>query len=64
MKNSLFRFMFGILVMLLFGIPQAKGYVGVGDTAPDFTLISVDGDTISLSDYAGQPVLLNFFHYN
>jgi peroxiredoxin len=29
--------------------------------APDFTLTSLDGETISLSDFRGQPVILNFW---
>ena len=33
----------------------------VGDRAPDFTLKSLDGETVSLSDYAGRPVVLNFW---
>ncbi len=33
----------------------------VGDTAPDFTLSTLDGKTVSLSDYAGKPVVLNFW---
>ena len=32
----------------------------VGDTAPDFTLESVDGNSISLSDFRGKVVLLVF----
>jgi cytochrome oxidase Cu insertion factor (SCO1/SenC/PrrC family) len=64
MKKITALFALVIVLMLSLGIQQAKSYVGVGDTAPDFTLVSVNGDTISLSDYAGQPVLLNFFHYN
>ena len=35
--------------------------ITVGSSAPDFTLLAADGSTVSLSDYAGQPVLL-FFH--
>jgi peroxiredoxin len=31
------------------------------DPAPDFTLISLDGQEISLGDYQGQWVLLNFW---
>jgi cytochrome c biogenesis protein CcmG/thiol:disulfide interchange protein DsbE len=33
----------------------------VGDTAPDFTLPTLDGKTVRLSDYAGKPVVLNFW---
>jgi len=33
----------------------------VGDPAPDFTLKTFDGKTVSLSDYAGKPVVLNFW---
>ena len=33
-----------------------------GDTAPDFTLTSLDGSSITLSDYEGdKPVILDFF---
>jgi peroxiredoxin len=32
-----------------------------GNRAPDFTLRSVDGETFSLSDLRGQPVVLNFW---
>lgn len=33
----------------------------VGDPAPDFTLEDMDGNMISLSDYRGTFVVLNFF---
>jgi cytochrome oxidase Cu insertion factor (SCO1/SenC/PrrC family) len=29
---------------------------------PDFKLELLDGKTISLQDYRGKPVLINFFH--
>lgn len=32
-----------------------------GDTAPGFTLQTLDGVPASLSDYAGRPVLINFW---
>ena len=32
--------------------------VNVGDKAPDFTLPSLDGRDVSLSDYAGKRVAL------
>ncbi len=35
--------------------------VGIGDKAPDFTLAGTGGVTHTLSDYAGQPVVLVFY---
>jgi peroxiredoxin len=31
----------------------------IGDKAPDFTLPGIDGKNVSLSDYAGKPVVIN-----
>ena len=33
----------------------------IGNQAPDFTLKTLDGATIHLSDYRGKPVLVNFW---
>jgi len=30
-------------------------------TAPDFTVYTVDGNTVKLSDYFGKPIILNFW---
>ncbi len=35
--------------------------VRIGDRAPDFALADLDGDTVRLSDFAGRPVLVNFW---
>ena len=35
-----------------------------GDAAPNFTLKMLNGRTVSLSDYRGTPVLLNFWEIN
>ena len=32
-----------------------------GNLAPNFTLTNIDGETVSLSDYRGQAVLINFW---
>lgn len=40
---------------------STQNEIEIGNTAPDFTLTSSDGDEVSLSEYQGQPVLL-FFH--
>ena len=40
---------------------SARGGVGVGDKAPDFTLRGTGGRTYSLADYRGQPVVIVFY---
>ncbi|MEK4028000.1 redoxin domain-containing protein [Pseudobacillus sp. FSL P4-0506] len=35
--------------------------IGLGDQAPDFTLQTLDGKKVSLSDYRGKKVMLNFW---
>lgn len=43
------------------GSQQRVGNAQVGEPAPDFTLPTLEGDTVSLSDYRGRPVLMNFW---
>ena len=40
------------------GLPPAPQ---VGHPAPDFTLTTTDGETVTLSELRGKPVLLNFW---
>jgi len=35
--------------------------VAVGEMAPDFTLSDIEGNQISLSDFKGKPIILNFW---
>ena len=51
------------LVVLLTGCLAVSCSSGtkVGEAAPDFQLQSLDGRTVSLSDFRGQPILLNFW---
>lgn len=60
-----------VSLMLVFGIEAARrsphhtGAAQVastpGNLAPDFTLQTLDGKTVRLSDYRGKPVMLNFW---
>jgi peroxiredoxin len=59
-----------VTVMLVFGFQMARRNSGgiakagpsmKGVTAPDFTLQSLDGRTVRLSDFRGKGVLLNFW---
>jgi peroxiredoxin len=59
-----------VALMLVFGFNRARrssqaGTVGNAQMksgiAPDFTLQSLDGKTVRLSDFRGKPVVLNFW---
>jgi peroxiredoxin len=56
-----------IALMLVVGLRMARRPQRLaasqmkGDVAPDFTLQSLDGKTVHLSDYRGKAVLLNFW---
>lgn len=40
---------------------DTTGLPRVGEPAPDFTAVDAEGRQVSLSDFAGQPVWLNFW---
>ncbi|MEO8735762.1 MAG: TlpA disulfide reductase family protein [Edaphobacter sp.] len=41
--------------------PEGAGSQLMGKRAPGFTLMSLDGKKVSLADYKGRPVLVNFW---
>lgn len=40
---------------------ERTAILGIGDEAPDFTLVDLNGEEHQLSDYKGQGVFLNFW---
>jgi peroxiredoxin len=48
-------------VVIFMGIQWLQPKPQIPDTAPDFTVKTVDGDSISLSDLRGRPVVINFW---
>ena len=54
--SRLRTFLFTLLFSLAFAAAQ-----GVGSQAPDFLLVDQGGEPIRLSDFAGTPILLNFW---
>jgi cytochrome c biogenesis protein CcmG/thiol:disulfide interchange protein DsbE len=56
----------GLLVvtfLLAWGtVLNAKGFFKVGDPAPNFTLETIDGQTVSLAQHKGKVIVLGLFH--
>lgn len=50
-----------IIITSCSSINKSNDPKDLGDTAPSFTLESVDGEQVSLDDYIGKVVLLFFF---
>ena len=55
-----------LLVVVLIGLLAVQGCrpssgVNVGELAPDFTLIDLEGNQVSLSDFRGKTVFVNFW---
>lgn len=62
MKN-LNRIVLAVLAVgLLAAAAQAKSFFRPGDPAPNFTLETLDGQTLSLAQYKGKVVVLGLFH--
>ena len=57
-----FILLVGFLVLLGVSLSRAQsGPPDVGDKAPEFTLTTFDGQTISSADLAGKVILINFW---
>ena len=55
------KFLVIITAIVLLGACSQSSAVEVGQSAPDFSLTNVDGQNMSLSDFKGKAVILNFF---
>ncbi|QHJ70923.1 thiol-disulfide oxidoreductase ResA [Planococcus halotolerans] len=64
-KTSLLVGFATVIIYVLFtnlsDIKKSGEALSIGDDAPDFQLINLEGETVKLSDYRGQGVLLNFW---
>jgi len=50
------------LMFLGTSVLHAKGFFKIGDPAPNFTLETIDGQPLSLSQYRGKVIVLGLFH--
>jgi len=44
------------------GVTPARAFYQVGDSVSNFSLINWNGDTLSLYDYSGKFIFLNFWY--
>ncbi|MCJ7536267.1 MAG: TlpA disulfide reductase family protein [Anaerolineales bacterium] len=56
-----FGFILALLGLLAIGLKKSRSGPIDNGMAPDFTLTSFDGETITLSDLRGQVVVINFW---
>ena len=61
MKVSI-RIAFAVAVLVVAGVSFAGDGVAVGQAAPDFTLTDTAGNQVSLADYAGKVVVLEWLN--
>ena len=53
-------FIFAVTLFMLGACSQGSA-LEIGDKAPDFSLVDINGKTVSLSDFSGKAVILDFF---
>tara|TARA_B100001123_G_C15243813_1_gene1000092 strand:- start:20 stop:535 length:516 start_codon:yes stop_codon:yes gene_type:complete len=59
-KKKILKFFTSVALLILF-CATASGQVKEGEDAPNFTLKNLDGKEISLSNFRGKYVLINFW---
>ncbi|HQU29046.1 MAG: redoxin domain-containing protein [Nitrospira sp.] len=62
MKQRLFVAIFSGFMLLSVTLVQAGSFFKIGEAAPDFTLTSLDGQSVTLSQFKGKVVVLGLFH--
>jgi cytochrome c biogenesis protein CcmG/thiol:disulfide interchange protein DsbE len=56
-----------VVLLVILGVALARGGTGrvdsplIGKPAPDFQLASLEGQTVSMADYAGRPLIVSFW---
>lgn len=54
--------LFFVFILCSASVLLAKGFFKIGDPAPNFTLETLEGQTLSLSQYKGKAIVLGLFH--
>jgi peroxiredoxin len=58
------KLVFTLIVVVTLSIAGIASGVEVGKPAPDFTAVDSKGNTVSLSDYLGKPVILEWTNHD
>ncbi|WP_019414657.1 thiol-disulfide oxidoreductase ResA [Paenisporosarcina sp. TG20] len=63
MRTAILIVMIGAIAFTLYSnaTKEQSGVLKIGDAAPDFTLVDLNGKQHQLSDYKGQGVFINFW---
>lgn len=60
--NNISKILIALLLLLMLSVVGCKiEGIELGDTAPNFKLRNLEGQSVSLSDFRGSPVLINFW---
>jgi cytochrome c biogenesis protein CcmG/thiol:disulfide interchange protein DsbE len=51
----------GLLAVALLARAPSTSPTAVGNLAPDFNLVDLDGDPVRLTDFRGRPLIINFW---
>lgn len=60
-SNTQIALLFFNIILLFCLVSSANAQYAVGDTVDNFTLNSINNTSVSLYDYQGDVILLNFF---
>ncbi len=62
MKRIILSLTLSALCLALVGVVSARSFFKIGEPAPNFTLTSIKGETVSMQDLKGKVVVLGLFH--
>ena len=62
MKRIVLSLALSVLCLALVGVVSARSFFKIGEPAPNFTLTSITGETVSMQDLRGKVVVLGLFH--
>lgn len=62
MKRIIWSLALSVLCLAVAGAVSARSFFKIGEPAPNFTLTSIKGETVSLQDLRGKVIVLGLFH--